>query len=90
LSGQRAAALAVAAALVAAGVACAALVNGLVGELLTIGLISLGLLVVVGWLFLEVGRSEDRERAREQRGRRRTRPANARRSALWRRPRRPR
>jgi hypothetical protein len=59
-----------AAALVAAGAACAVLVGGLAGELLVIGLVSLGLLVAVALVFLEIGFSEERELAREAESRR--------------------
>jgi hypothetical protein len=51
---------------VAAGAVCAMLVSGLTGQLLTIVLISLGLGAAVLLLFLEVGLSEDRERASEE------------------------
>ena len=80
--------------LVLAGGICAALVDGLIGQLLTIVLISVGFAGAVLLLFLEVGLSEARERARdEQRRRERSsqrigavpRP----RSRLPRRPRRP-
>lgn len=57
-------------ALVLAGGLCAAFVHGLVGQLLTIVLISLGLGGAVLLLFLEVGLSEDRQRAREEAARR--------------------
>jgi hypothetical protein len=59
-----------AAALVAAGAACAVFVGGLAGELLVIGLISLGLIVAVALVFLEIGFGEERELAREAEGRR--------------------
>jgi hypothetical protein len=51
--------------LVLAGVLCGVLVSGLTGALLAIVLNSLGLGGVVLLLFLEVGLSEDRDRARE-------------------------
>ncbi len=54
-----------AAILVLSGVLCGVLVAGLAGALLAIVLDSLGLGGVVLLLFLEVGLSEDRERARE-------------------------
>jgi hypothetical protein len=54
-----------AAMLVLAGVLCGVLVSGLAGALLAIVLNSLGLGGAVLLLFLEVGLSEDRERARE-------------------------
>jgi hypothetical protein len=59
-----------AAALVVAGSICAALVGGLAGEVLAIALITLGLGAVVLLMFLEVGLSEERELAREQKRRR--------------------
>jgi hypothetical protein len=59
------------AALVVAGAACAAAVAGVAGEVLTIVLVSAGLGGAVLLVFLEVGLSEDRERAREQSARRR-------------------
>jgi hypothetical protein len=61
-----------AAALVVAGVICAALVDGLTGEVLAIALISLGLGAVVLLVFLEVGLSEERDLAREAKRRRRS------------------
>jgi hypothetical protein len=79
-------------ALVLAGGACAALIGGVTGQVLTIVLISAGLAGAVLLVFLEVGLSEDRERAREEerRRRRRTGPLG-RRQGRWlhRRPRRP-
>jgi hypothetical protein len=59
-----------AAALVVAGSICAALVGGLTGEVLAVGLITLGLGAVVLLIFLEVGLTEERERAREDKERR--------------------
>jgi hypothetical protein len=56
--------------LVLAGGICAALIQGLIGQLLTIVLISAGLGAIVLLLFLEVGLSEDRERARDDERRR--------------------
>ena len=56
-------------ALVVAGAICAAVVPGLIGQLLTIVLMSLGFGGAVLLVFLEVGLSEDRERAREERER---------------------
>jgi NADH:ubiquinone oxidoreductase subunit 6 (subunit J) len=72
-----------AAALVVAGSICAALVGGLTGEVLAIALITVGLGAVVLLVFLEVGLSEERELAREQKRRRQ-------RSTDGERPRRPR
>jgi NADH:ubiquinone oxidoreductase subunit 6 (subunit J) len=78
-----------AAALVVAGLICAALVGGLTGEVLAIALITLGLGAVVLLMFLEVGLSEERELAREEM-RRRPRPTDrGRRLRPRRRPRRP-
>jgi hypothetical protein len=59
-----------AAALVVAGSICAALVGGLIGEVLAIGLITLGLGAVVLLAFLEIGLSEERELATEEKRRR--------------------
>jgi hypothetical protein len=59
-----------AAALVVAGSICAAVVSGLIGEVLAIALITLGLGAVVLLTFLEVGLSEERELAREEKRRR--------------------
>jgi hypothetical protein len=78
-----------AALLVLAGIACAALVGGVTGEVLTIVLMSAGLAGALLLVFLEIGLSEERELARdEQRRRRRTLDAG-RRARLGRRPRRP-
>lgn len=80
--------------LTVAGVFCGVFVSGLTGQLLSIVLISLGLGGAVLLVFLEVGLSEDRERAREQDRRRRrssqrssTRPTSRSRQFRW--PRRP-
>jgi hypothetical protein len=54
------------AALVVAGGLCAALVPGVAGEVLTIVLMSAGFGGAVLLVFLEVGLSEDRERAEEE------------------------
>jgi hypothetical protein len=59
-----------AAALVVAGAVCAVVVAGLTGEVLAIAMITLGLGAVVLLLFLEVGLSEERELALEERRRR--------------------
>jgi hypothetical protein len=79
-----------AAALVIAGGLCAVLVGGVAGQVLTIVLLSAGLGGAVLLVFLEVGLSEDRERARdEERRRRRGMLPLRRRRLLPRRPRRP-
>jgi hypothetical protein len=54
---------------VAAAVA-GALIGGIAGEVVELSLGSLGAITFVALIFLEVGLSEDRERAREQRARR--------------------
>jgi hypothetical protein len=56
--------------MVLAGTA-AALVGGVVAEVIAIALITLGLGAALLLVFLEVGLSEDRELAREEEGRRR-------------------
>jgi len=80
-----------AAALVLAGGACAALVNGITGEVLTIVLISAGLAGGLLLIFLEIGLDEERDLAREQARRERERraPSSRRRPWLRERPRRP-
>jgi hypothetical protein len=57
--------------MVVAGAICAALVGGLLGEALAIGLILAGLGGALLLVFYEVGLSEDRERARDEQRRRR-------------------
>ncbi|HEV3321940.1 MAG TPA: hypothetical protein VG147_07075 [Solirubrobacteraceae bacterium] len=57
-------------ALVLAGLACAALVGGVTGQVLTIALIAAGVAGAVLLVFLEVGYSEDRELARDEERRR--------------------
>lgn len=52
------------AALVLAGVVCAIAIGGGTGQVLALVLIGVGLVVAVSLAFLEVGLSEDRERAR--------------------------
>lgn len=89
----RALAFGSAAALVAAGALCAVVIGGLTGQVLAITLITVGLGGALLLLFLEVGLSEDRARAREEEERRRRRAAKrvdpGRRVRLPRRPRRP-
>jgi len=82
-----------AAVLVLAGIACAVLVSGVTGEVLTIVLISAGFTGALLLLFLEVGLGEEHDLEREQRRReRRSRRALElrSRSRLSRKPRRPR
>jgi len=79
--------------MVIAGAMCGALIGGLLGEALAIGLILAGLGGALLLVFYEVGLSEDRERARDEERRRRRTPkqvdATGRpRSRRW--PRRPR
>ena len=57
--------------LVVAGLVCALVFGGLTGQVLAIALVSLGLGGALLLVFLEVGLSEDRARAREERRRRR-------------------
>jgi hypothetical protein len=89
---MRALAFGSAAALVVAGGGCAAFVGGLVGEVLTIVLISAGLVGALLLVFLEVGLGEEHELARdeERRRKRERRGLDARRRSWLRdRPRRP-
>jgi len=76
-------------ALVVAGSICAALVDGLTGEVLAIALITLGLGAVVLLVFLEVGLSEERDLAMEEKRRRQRASAGGRRLRPRRWPRRP-
>ncbi len=57
-------------ALVLAGGACAALVGGVTGQVLTIVLVAAGVAGAMLLVFLEVGFSEDRELARDEERRR--------------------
>jgi hypothetical protein len=68
---------------------CAVLVGGLTGEVLAIALITLGLGAVVLLMFLEVGLTEERELAREEKRRRQRANDGERRLRPRRRPRRP-
>jgi hypothetical protein len=69
-----------AAALVVAGAACAVLIGGVTGEVLTIVLISAGLGGALLLVFLEVGLGEERDLAQdEERKRRRARRLDGRR-----------
>jgi uncharacterized membrane protein len=68
--------------LVVAGIISAALIGGLIGQVLAIALLGMGLGGALLLLFLEVGLSEDQARAKEEqlrRGRAAKRPADARR-----------
>lgn len=78
-----------AAALVVSGAICAALVGGVTGEVLAIALITVGLGATVLLMFLEVGLSEERELAREERRRRQSATDQERRLRPRRWPRRP-
>ena len=52
--------------LVLAGVAVDVLTSGTLGQLIALVLISIGFVLATSLVFLEVGLSEDRERAREE------------------------
>jgi hypothetical protein len=53
-------------------------IGGVTGDAVAIGLVALGGIAVVSLVFLEVGLSEDRDRAREEAQRRRARAATPR------------
>jgi hypothetical protein len=53
--------------LVIAGVVCVAVFSGGSGQFVGFTLIGVGIVIATGLVFLEVGLSEDRDRAREQR-----------------------
>ena len=55
-----------AAVLIVLGVIAGPVLGGITGEAIAIALVSLGAIAVVSLVFLEVGLSEDRERARER------------------------
>jgi hypothetical protein len=75
--------------LVVAGVVCAAVIVTEIGEILATVFVGLGLVGVIGLVFLEVGLSEDRERERERRrAERLKRPERPRRGLSMRPPRR--
>ena len=75
-------------ALVVAGGICGVVVNGLTGDLLMIGFLMVGLGGALLLAFLDVGLTEERDRAREEQALRR-RVERQRRLRLPRRPRRP-
>jgi hypothetical protein len=58
-----------AAVLIVAGAACAIAFSGTLGQVIALALIGLGFVLATSLVFLEVGLSEDRERAREARRR---------------------
>jgi hypothetical protein len=64
--------------LVIAGVVCAAAFGGGTGQFVGFLLIGAGLIIATGLVFLEVGLSEDRERARERDAARGKRPPSSR------------
>jgi hypothetical protein len=72
-------------ALVLAGVACAVLVGGVTGEVLTIVLMSAGLAGALLLVFLEIGLGEERDLAREEKRGRQGPPSDARRRLVPRR-----
>lgn len=79
-----------AAALVVAGALCAAFVGGVVGDVLTVALMSLGFGGAVLLVFLEIGLGEERDLAEEERRRRGRRSLGSRKGwSRWRPPRRP-
>ena len=79
-------------ALALAGGLCLALVNGILGEVLGTVLIGLGAILAVSLVFMQIGRGEDEELAREEKRHRerllKGMPKGGR-DALPRRPRRP-
>jgi hypothetical protein len=75
--------------LIVAGAICAIQLDGLTGEAVAIALITLGLGAVVLLMFLEVGLSEERELAREEKRRRQRATDRERRLRRRRWPRRP-
>ncbi len=62
---QRIATYGTAGATAVAGVLCGVLMSGETGQLLAIALLSIGLGAIVLFVFLEIGLSEDRERAEQ-------------------------
>jgi hypothetical protein len=78
-----------AAALVLGGAICKVVVGGFTGDLIALAVISVGLGEALLLVFLEVGLSEDRERAREEEQRRKRLPRHDEGKWRLRRPRRP-
>jgi len=74
--------------LLVAGAIAGAVIGGVAGEAIAISLVSLGGIAIVSLVFLEVGLSEDRDRAREEAQRRppRTLPSRPARLPRRRRP----
>jgi hypothetical protein len=68
-----------AAVLIVLGVIAGPVLGGITGEAVAIALLSVGAIAIVSLVFLEVGLSEDRERARERAGRTIRRPPRRRR-----------
>jgi hypothetical protein len=82
---QRIASFGSAAALIVAGAVCAASIGGGTGQVLALALIGIGFVLATSLVFLEVGLSEDKERARTLMGGGRSRTAKrARRAGLGR------
>ncbi len=61
--------------LILAGIVCAFVFSGTLGQNLAFVLVALGLVLATSLVFYEVGLTEDRERAREERRRERDRKA---------------
>lgn len=49
--------------LIGAGIVCAVVIGGTTGQIVALALIGIGLVLATSLVFLEVGLSEDRERA---------------------------
>jgi hypothetical protein len=84
---SRIAAFGSAAVLLIAGALCTALIGGNAGQIVGLALMGTGAIVATGLVFLEVGLSEDHERAREReamlkRAKRGRRPLGLKRSRL--------
>jgi hypothetical protein len=65
--------------LVVAGAVCAAVIGGGTGQILALVFIGVGLVLATSLVFLEVGLSEDRDRARERKATSRKRASRSRR-----------